>query len=66
MNLNGPVSKVHMRYCMDPYLANVRAALVPQGSFRGLSKVFPNRISSAECGCRNLPGNLRDNQTLRA
>lgn len=34
---------------------NLRAAPAPHGSFRGRSKVFPNRMSSAECGCRNLP-----------
>jgi hypothetical protein len=34
---------------------NLRARLEPQGSCRGLSKVFPNRISSALHGFKTLP-----------
>jgi hypothetical protein len=30
------------------HVMNLRAAPEPQGSFRGLSKVFPNRMSSVE------------------
>jgi hypothetical protein len=40
---------------LNTYFAKVRAALDPQGKFRGLSNVLPNKISSAECDCRNLP-----------
>ena len=34
---------------------NLRAAPEPQGRWSGLSNVFPNRMSSAECGCKNRP-----------
>jgi hypothetical protein len=34
---------------------NLRAALVPHGSFSGLSNVFPKRMSSAEYVFKNRP-----------
>lgn len=34
---------------------NFSAAPAPQGNFSGLSNVFPKRMSSAECFCRNRP-----------
>ena len=42
---------------------NVSAALEPQGSFNGRSNVFPNSISSAERGCKNLPSHAQSENT---
>jgi hypothetical protein len=46
------------------HFINLRAAAEPQGSFNGLSKVLPKRISSAECCCKNWPEN-GDELTVR-
>lgn len=34
---------------------NLRIALVPHGNFSGRSNVFPNSMSSADCGTKNRP-----------
>jgi hypothetical protein len=39
----------------ETYCINLRAALVPHGSFSGLSNVFPKRMSSAEYVFKNRP-----------
>ncbi len=39
-----------------PHVINFNAAPDPQGRLSGLSKVFPNKMSFAEYGFKNLPG----------
>jgi hypothetical protein len=42
--------EMNLTYCM-----NWKIAPDPHGRCNGLSNILPNRISSAEYGCKNLP-----------